>query len=249
VRHRLLTLLLALALAAGLGAARPAVAHATGANDAIAINTKDDSSLFKFAWAIRHIMSDTVTEQNGSAAYAQCDSCQTTAIAIEIVLAEAPTTTNVSPTNVAIAINENCNLCDTFATAYQFVILSGGSVRFTQEGIRELHEIRKEIQRWGKEGLTNEEIRARLPDVIARLKRVLATQLVPVGNGEKQEPDESATDTTEGTPATPTGPTSTTETGSVTTTTPTTTTAPTTTTTTETTPTDTTTTGTTTTTP
>lgn len=221
MRRRLLTLLLTLALVAGLGAVRPAVAHATGANDAVAINTKDGSSLFKFAWAIRHVMSDTVDEANAAAAYAQCDSCQTTAIAIEIVLVEG-SPTNVSPTNFAIAINEGCNLCDTFATAYQFVILTGGPVRFTSEGIRELHEIRKEIQSWGKLGLTNEEIRARLggPDgVIARLKRVLATQLVPVGKGEENEPNEGGTETTEGT-TTPTETTATTETGGETTTIP-----------------------------
>src|SRR5207244_2113942 len=112
----LLVLLLAL-LAAFAG---PSLAHATGGNAAIAINTKDDSSLFKFAWAVRHVMSDVVEEQNAAVAYAQCESCQTTAIAIEIVLVESDTTSNVSPTNEALAINQGCTLCDTFASAYQF---------------------------------------------------------------------------------------------------------------------------------
>lgn len=219
MRRRLLTLLLALALAGGLGAARPALAHAEGGNSAVAVNQKDDSSLFKFAWAVRHVMSDVVDEQNSSVAYASCNSCQTTAIAIEIVLVEG-SPSNESPVNQAVAVNYQCDLCDTFATAYQFVVNTGGPVHFTNDGIQELHDIRKEIASWGKEGLSNEEIRARLPDVIARIKQVLATQLVADGKAQPHEPDETETETTQSTPATtPTGPTATTEGGTVQTTT------------------------------
>ena len=217
MRNRLLSLLLALALAAGIGAARPAAALAGegGSNDAVAINLKDNSALFKFAWAVRHVMGDVVDQQNNAVAYASCNSCQTTAIAIEIVLVEG-SPSNESPVNKAIAINQECNLCDTFATAYQFVINTNGPVHFTEEGIRELHEIRKEIESWGKQGLSNAEIRARLPDLIARIKQVLATQLVADGKAQSHEQDENGTSTTETTPTTtPTSPTATTETGTV----------------------------------
>jgi putative peptide zinc metalloprotease protein len=217
VKRRLL--ILVLALVASFGGA-PAVAHADGGqNDAVAINTKDGSSLFKFAFAVRHVLNGVVDQENGAAAYAQCESCQTTAIAIEIVLVEAPAST-VTPTNVAVAINQNCTLCDTFATAYEFVIGTNGPVHFTHEGIQALHDIRKEIQSWGKQGLSNTEIRARLPDVIARLEDVLATQLVGDGKAAPHQGDETDTDESQTTPqATPTAPTSSTETGTVNTTT------------------------------
>ena len=111
--RRLLAVLLAV-VAAGVS---PALAHAEGgANAAVAINTKDGSSLFKFAFAVRHVLNGVVDEQNGAAAYASCTSCQTTAIAIEIVLVEGPATT-VAPVNVALAVNQGCTLCDTFASA------------------------------------------------------------------------------------------------------------------------------------
>ena len=249
MRHRIVLLLLALVAAFG-----PAQAFADsgsgGANSAIAINTKDGSNLFDLAFAIRHVMGDTVDQENAAVAYASCTSCQTTAIAIEIVLVEGNPTT-VSPTNVGIAVNESCNLCDTFATAYQFVISTGCPVHFTQEGIQELHQIRKEIESWGKQGLSNEQIRALLPAVIDRLKQVLATQLVADGkSGEHQNDETTTTETTGAQPNAPPGgtPTATTDTGTVETTTTvptdtsgTTTTAPTTTdTTTDTTPTTTT---------
>jgi putative peptide zinc metalloprotease protein len=217
MRRRLLILVLALVAAFG-GA--PALAHADGGqNDAVAINTKDDASLFKFAFAVRHVLNGVVDQENGAAAYSQCESCQTTAIAIEIVLVEAPAST-VTPTNVAVAINQSCTLCDTFATAYQFVVGTNGPVHFTPQGIQALHDIRKEIQSWGKQGLSNEEIRARLPDVIGRLQDVLATQLVADGKAAPHQGDETDTDESQTTPdSTPTAPTSGTETGTVQTTT------------------------------
>jgi putative peptide zinc metalloprotease protein len=212
VRRRFLILLLALLAAFWT----PGLAHAeSGQNAAVAINTKDDSSLFKFAFAVRHVLNGVVDEQNGAAAYAQCNSCQTTAIAIEIVLVEAPAST-VTPTNVALAMNQSCTLCDTFASAYQFVIGTGGPVHFTQAGIRALHDIRKEIQSWGKQGLSNADIKARLPDVIARIEDILKNELVPDGNAEPHQGNETQTDTTETQPqTTPATNTSTTETGTV----------------------------------
>ena len=212
MRRRLLILLLALLAAFGA----PGLAQAeSGQNAAVAINTKDDSSLFRFAFAIRHVLNGVVDEQNGAAAYAQCNSCQTTAIAIEIVLVEAPAST-VTPANVAVAENQNCTLCDTFASAYQFVIGTNGPVHFTEAGIKALHDIRKEIQSWGKQGLSNAEIKAKLPDVIARIEDILKNELVPDGNAEPHQGNETQTDTTETQPqTTPTTNTSTTETGTV----------------------------------
>jgi putative peptide zinc metalloprotease protein len=161
------------------------------ANCALAFNETDNSSLFDFAWSVRHVLGDVVDQGNAAVAYASCNSCQTTAIAIEIVLVEGDPS-EIRPENVAAAVNANCNLCDTFAAAYQFVIMTGGPVRFTREGLRTLHEIRKEIRRWGKQHLSNDEMRARLPELIAQLKHVLATELVRVGRDEHGD-DETET--------------------------------------------------------
>src|SRR3977135_1609766 len=98
---------------------------------------------------------------------------------MDIVLVEG-TPTEMRPENVAVAVNAGCTLCDTFASAYQFVINAGGPVHFTHQGLRELHQIRKEIKRWGKQHLSNDEIPARLPELMARVKNILDTQLVRV---------------------------------------------------------------------
>jgi putative peptide zinc metalloprotease protein len=262
VRRRFLIVLLALlGVFAAPGLANGDTGTSTGApsktdlglspdaNAAIAYNTKDGSSLFQFAFAIRHVMNGIVDQQNAAVAYSRCNSCQTTAIAIEIVLVHGPTK-NMSPQNAAIAVNESCTLCDTFASAYQFVIGVDGPVRLTRQGLRELWQIRREILGWGKDGVTNDTIKARLPILMARVKVILDTQLLPVQDEGDNQNNDNSNDQSQGQARDgPSGNAATTQTGTVQDTVPT----PTTSTTTDTTPTTTTgpatTTGTTTTTP
>ncbi len=217
--NRLRTVLLVLALAAGLGLAAPAPALAD--NSAVAVNTKDGSSVFKFAFAIRHVMGDVVDETNSAVAYASCTDCHTTAIAIEIVLVEGSPSV-FTPTNQAIAVNYQCTLCQTFAAAYQFVIQGSGPMHFMHEGYRELARIKRAIRELGRQNLSPFELQAKLDPLIERLRTVLATQLVTGDRGDHgQPPDEEPppeTDTVE-TPTEPTttAPDTTTTTGSTTT--------------------------------
>jgi putative peptide zinc metalloprotease protein len=257
--RRLAAVLAALGLALGLAVGAPGAARAD--NAAVAVNTHDGSDVFRFAFAIRRVMADVVDETNSAVAYASCNDCHTTAIAIEIVLvAGSPST--FTPTNQAIAINNLCNLCQTFAAAYQFVVQNPGPVHFTSDALVELKDIRLAIRALERENLSPFELQARLDPLIARLKEVLATGLVPgpapsensENDGEDQsnagdtvpEHEGGQTQSTTGPEATATAPTTTAPT-----TTEATTTAPTTTAESTTTPTttETTTTGTTTTTP
>jgi putative peptide zinc metalloprotease protein len=222
--RRLLAILIAILVAGGVSAARPGPAPAD--NAAIAVNTKDGTTVFKVAFAIRHVMSDVVTETNAAVAYNSCTDCASVAIAFEIVLVEGDAS-NVSPTNVAIAYNQDCTACVAVAEAYQFVLGTGGSlVHFDAEGNKILADIRQQLHTLKKQDLTLEQLQAMLDDIAARMADVLANHLVPVGPAQPaQSTPTTATTTT--TPETTTTPTTTEET---TTTTPaTTTTEPTTT--------------------
>jgi hypothetical protein len=126
----------------------------------------------------------------------------------------------VTPTNVAIAVNENCDTCTTMALAYQFVV-GGAGLELTAKGRQELAEIRHELLLLGKQGLSAAEIRDRTQALVDRLKQVLATELKPKpepgngtfdqgGDGDSgggQQPDEQQQTTpdqsTETTPAQP----------------------------------------------
>jgi putative peptide zinc metalloprotease protein len=224
--RRLAALATLVVLALGLGGAHAAYADGGGDNVAVAINTKDGSSVFKFAFAIRHVMQDTVDQTNAAVAYSSCTSCSTTAIAIEVVLVEGDPSV-FTPTNMAIAINNECNLCVTFASAYQFTFQSSGPVHFNEEGLRTIHDIKKAIKDLEDQTLTVDELRAKLDALMNQLADVIAHDLVPAGkSGEAQSSNNGTTTTTPTTStATTTEPTTTVETTTPTdtTTTPTTT--------------------------
>ena len=87
MKQRILVLFASLVLAGGIACGAPAGATAGGGdNAAVAINTKDGATVFKVAFAIRHVMNGVVDQTNGAVAYASCTDCTTVAIAIEIVL-------------------------------------------------------------------------------------------------------------------------------------------------------------------
>src|SRR3954447_14376870 len=158
MKRRLLTLALASVFAFGLATGAPTAAYA-GDNAAIAVNTKDGTTVFKVAFAIRHVMGDVVDQTNGAVAYASCTDCAAVAIAFEIVLVEGNPST-VTPTNVAIAFNENCQTCVAVAEAYQFVLGTGGLVHFDSEGNHILAQIRHELHSLRKQDLTLEQLQA-----------------------------------------------------------------------------------------
>ncbi len=200
--RRLTVLLLAVLLAFAWPGAARAEDGGGGDNAAVAINTKDGSSLFRFAFKIRRVAGDVVDQQNVAFAYASCTSCETTAIAIQIVLAIGDPET-VTPTNLSVAINEECSLCETFASAYQFVIGTGGPVRFTAEGNKAIAEIRRAIRELADPALTPADRDAQLDALMDRLAEVLRTELVPAGTSEAEAPEDEPETTTATTPTTP----------------------------------------------
>jgi putative peptide zinc metalloprotease protein len=207
MKRRFLTILLLAALVIGVGAGAPSAAYA-GDNAAISVNTKDGTTVVKVAFAIRHVMGDVVDQTNGAVAYASCTECAAVAIAFEIVLVEGNPST-VTPTNVAISINENCDTCVAVAEAYQFVLGTGGLAHFDAEGNKILSEIRRELHSLRKEDLTIEQLQARLDSIAARIADVLSNHLVPVGNAKR--PETETTTTTATTTTTPEEPPTTTE--------------------------------------
>jgi putative peptide zinc metalloprotease protein len=221
IRSKLLALVAVSVLALGGGAAAAAgVAGAAENNAAVAVNTKDGSSLFKFAFAVRQVSGDVVDQQNAAVAYASCDSCQTVAVAIQIVLVMSDPSV-ITPENVAIAINESCTACETMALAYQFVV-NGQSMRLTGAGRHELARIRWELNRLAKSDLSLEEIHAAVSALVDRIKNVLANELVPVesggAEGDQQAPPDSQAPPDQPASTTPTTqtPTSTQPTGTTT---------------------------------
>src|SRR3712207_6568132 len=112
--RRPILFLLAFLLATGLAVARPDAAAAGGDTSAVAINTKDGSSVFRLAFAIKRVAGDVVDNENAAVAYSRCERCRSVAISIQIVLVTGSPSV-VTPKNVAVAVNEQCTLCTSFA--------------------------------------------------------------------------------------------------------------------------------------
>ena len=185
-----------LATTMSVGVASPALAQD---NAAVAVNTKDGSSIFKFAFNIHRSMGEVVDNTNAAVAYASCEDCTTIAVAIQVVLVMGDPEV-VTPTNLALALNFECTLCYTMASAYQFVISTDGPVHFTAEGNRTIAELRQQLRDLLKSGASIEEIAAQLDVIVDQLAEVLATQMVPAGNSS-DDGEDPADDAEEDTPS------------------------------------------------
>jgi hypothetical protein len=165
-----LTILVALSLALGLpAAARPDEDVRPEDNFAIAINTHDDSLRFKRAFEVIFTSNDIIDNGNAAVAYASCERCRTIAIAVQAVIVSG-SPSQLTPENVALAINDACTQCETLASAYQFVVGGGDPLRLTPAGRHRINAIKHEIRGLGRSGLPLTEIQARL-DVLMTTSR------------------------------------------------------------------------------
>ena len=167
-----------LATTMSFGIASPAAAQD---NAAVALNTKDGSSIFRFAFNIHRSMGDVVDNTNAAVAYASCEECTTIAVAMQVILVMGDPEI-VTPTNLALALNYECTLCYTMASAYQFVISTDGPVHFTAEGNKTIADLRRQLRDLLESGASIEEMAAQLDVIAEQLAEVLATQMVPAGN-------------------------------------------------------------------
>ena len=167
-----------------------------GANLVLAVNTKDDSSVVKFAFEVRRVMNGIVDQTNAAVAAASCEDCITIAVAIQVVLVVNDADV-VTPTNLALALNVECTSCVTLASAYQWVFSTDGMMTYTPEGWATIMDIRKQVHDLLKEEpLDILAIQSELDLLMDQLGETVTTELRPVGNPEptaSEEPEPTAT--------------------------------------------------------
>jgi len=206
--RRRTALLLAIA-AVGAGATLPSSATAQGDTTVVAVNTRDESSIFRLAFNIRHVTGDVVDQTNAAVALASCQECRTVAIAIQVLLVAGDPSV-VTPENLALAVNYDCTLCDTFATAYQIVLIDGTRLRFTAEGSLAIAQIRRELEALRTQDLSDGDLANQIGGLVDRLQGVLNTELVGVGEPGEPAPAGAEGDQADTQPPAATTPTETT---------------------------------------
>ena len=182
-KRPLLIATIAACLALATCAAVPVAARADGGdNTAVAANTRDDSSVYRFSFKILRVQKDVVDSGNAAVAVSSCTDCRTVAVAIEVLFTTNDATV-VSPTNLAFALNVDCNDCETLADAFQYVLSEGDplKVHFTAEGNQKLAEVRREANALRKSDLPLLELQARIEQLAAEVADVLANDVVVAG--------------------------------------------------------------------
>ncbi len=121
----------------------------------------------------------------------------------------------ITSENIALALNQECDACIAFASAYQWLLTTGGPVHFTAEGSQRLAELREQLRELLRSDLTMEQLIAELDRIKVETADILANDLVPAGPAQDEEeeaPEETPTEA-----ATTTAPPETTTTGETTT--------------------------------
>src|SRR5919108_4801557 len=187
----------ALAAAVGLAVAVPASVRAQD-NFAVIVNTHDGLDLFRVAFKIVRTTQDVVDQSNAAVAANSCEDCSSTAIAFQVVLIFSDPS-EVTSTNLALAYNELCSACVAVAEAYQWILTTGGVVRFTPEGNRRLAEIYRRLHDLRHANLTLEQLQAELDQISTEIADILANEIVSAGP-PTSEPTTTMTTTTTTTP-------------------------------------------------
>jgi hypothetical protein len=146
-------------------------------NVATAITEQDNARSFDFAWDISKQRGGVVDHRNSAYARASCLDCDATAIAFQIVISSgAPST--AAPVNLAEAYNVECTRCVVAAHARQFVRVVEDPVKLTGAGRARLADVRRELSALAGQDLDFAQIHAAVEAQEARVRDVLASELV-----------------------------------------------------------------------
>lgn len=151
-------------------------------NEVVVLNVTDGSFKNRAGFGTARITGDTVDSQNAAAATSSCSDCRTVAVAVQVVLVQSNTHT-ATPNNLAIALNQNCSRCESYAGAFQYVVSTGGLVRFTAEGESRMAAIQNEIRDLAGQRLPFPELDARLGELVDQLWATVDQEMVRLGVG------------------------------------------------------------------
>ena len=185
--RRLRAIALGIAAAAALASGSTAYAsdEESGPNQnniVVAQNYRDYSELDRTSLRVVFVDGD-VTASNEAVAFASCQYCHTTAVAIEAVVVIGDPKTFV-PQNVAVAINYQCSHCVTVADAWQVVLQYTGPVELTGQGEKQVAQLRQQLRDLADSNATPDAIVQGDMQIRDQLKQVLQSDLVPTEGGE-----------------------------------------------------------------
>ena len=173
-------------------------------NSAVAINTKDGTDLFRLAFSVDRVMSTAHDDpDNAAVAYSSCNACETTAIAVQVVISSTPPEGESSPSNIALAINENCSSCETVALAYQIVMYSDEPVKLSKDGRERVKGIVQQMRDLEDQDLPPDQLNTQMDSLVGELAQVYQEELEPKHSdvNERSETEQGDTDPSDSLPS------------------------------------------------
>lgn len=151
-------------------------------NEVVVINTVDGRSAHRAGAGVALVTGDDAHNQNAAAATSSCSDCRTVAVAAQAVIIQRTDATTIAPRNFAIALNEGCVRCQTFAAAYQLVFTTDGLVRFSAGARERLAGMEGQLRAVASdEGLSFPDMEARLDAIVEEMWGVVTSELQAVG--------------------------------------------------------------------
>ncbi len=194
--HRRIAVVISIIATVTMAGPPRAVAGETsgGANNIVSVqNVTTGSLLAKARTSLVHDAGPTVANDNEAYAHASCTDCRTVAVAVQVVLVEGATT-DFRPTNVALALNENCLRCATFAFARQEVLNPGRHVEIGETAEHQIETIEAQIQGVAVSPEPFDQMTAHLDSLTQQLVAVVQGEVQRAGttaeNNDHREVDE-----------------------------------------------------------
>jgi hypothetical protein len=133
--------------------AAPAHADDRGeTNNLVHIENRNDGAFrAKGRAAVTEASGPSVNNNNLAYSYASCTDCRTVTAAIQVVVVEGPVN-DYQPANAAVAINENCLRCQTYAFARQVVLTPYRPVSISDRADEQIEGIQAELSRLVRSG-------------------------------------------------------------------------------------------------
>ena len=178
------------------------LAPGEGDNQAVAVNTTDDTASYSVAFALVWADGSEPAENTNEAfAAASCTNCAAVAVAFQIVLVVGDVDVAV-PQNLAVAANYECTSCLTYALAVQLFLTVPATL--SEEAITSINELWEQIAAYGATitQVPLDEIQDQLTAYEQQVLDIIEADVGPLDGTETPSPTDDPTTTIE--PETPT---------------------------------------------
>lgn len=186
-RPAALVALVAVSVAPAVVVGLPAGAQDTrAASDNVVVVKNHDTGQFRWKArsAIAHDPGPSVTNQNVAYAYASCADCRTVAVAVQVVIVEGPVN-DFRPANAAVAVNDHCVRCQTFAYGHQVVLSADGHADLSPSTEQRIDDLDRQIDQVAGSSEAFGQMTSDLDQLTAQMVAAVKDDINGNGNGAK----------------------------------------------------------------